>query len=93
MNTFGDYTTKLKTLLAAGTGPDVLRLSWSNVFPLDLAIKRHYYHQPRWSEAREQHIGPALTDITTGKQGAAQVLRAIKGPVDELLQQGAALMH
>src|SRR5919197_1648706 len=33
MNNFGDYTTKLKTLLAADTGPDVFRLGWSNVFP------------------------------------------------------------
>src|SRR5581483_770493 len=50
MNNFSDYTTKLKTLLAAGTGPDVFRLGWSNVYPfmeqgqiaaLDPSFKKH----------------------------------------------------
>ncbi len=60
---------------------------------LDFAIKRHYYHHPRWSQAWNDYIGPAIDDIKAGKQGAAQALRAIKGPVDELLKEGAALMR
>jgi ABC-type glycerol-3-phosphate transport system substrate-binding protein len=34
MNNFGgDYVQKLTALLVAGTGPDVFRLAWANVFP------------------------------------------------------------
>lgn len=36
MNNFasGEYMTKVQAMLVSGTGPDVFRLSWSNVFPL-----------------------------------------------------------
>jgi multiple sugar transport system substrate-binding protein len=60
---------------------------------LDVAIRRHYFHHPRWSKAWGDFIGPAVKDVVTGKQGAAQALRAIKGPVDELMKEGAALMR
>jgi multiple sugar transport system substrate-binding protein len=60
---------------------------------LEFAIKRHYYHHPRWSQAWTDHISPAIGDIKSGKQGAAQALRAIKAPVDELMKEGAALMR
>lgn len=60
---------------------------------LDHAIQRHYYHHPRWSQAWRDYIGPAISDIKNGKQGAAQALLAIKDPVNELMKQGAALMH
>jgi hypothetical protein len=60
---------------------------------LDVAIRRHYFHHPRWSKAWGDFIGPAVKDVVTGKQGAVQALRAIKGPVDELLKEGAALMR
>lgn len=59
---------------------------------LDLAIQRHYYHQPRWGQAWRDHISPALNEIRDGKKPAAQALKEIKPAVDELLKEGAALM-
>jgi ABC-type glycerol-3-phosphate transport system substrate-binding protein len=60
---------------------------------LDFAIQRHYYHHPKWSELWSKYVGPALSEIVTGKAPAAQKLREIKPSVDELLKQGAALMQ
>ena len=60
---------------------------------LDLAIQRHYYHHPRWSKAWNDLISPAISDIKAGKQSAAQAFKAIKGPVDELMKEGAALLR
>lgn len=58
----------------------------------DHRIQRHYYHQPRWSEAWTKHISPALDDIFANKKTAAQALKDITQPVNLLLQEGAKLM-
>lgn len=59
---------------------------------LDFAIRRHYYHHPRWSEAWRNYISPALDEIAAGKKRADQAMKEIKPEVDRLLKEGAALL-
>ncbi|HEV8637145.1 MAG TPA: extracellular solute-binding protein, partial [Chloroflexota bacterium] len=59
---------------------------------LDVAITRHYYHHPRWSEAWRTFINPALDEILVGKKTAAAAMKEIKPEVDKLFKEGAALM-
>ncbi len=55
-------------------------------------IQRHYYHQPRWSEAWTKFISPALDKIFAGKESGTQALNEITPQVNTLLQEGAKLM-
>lgn len=58
----------------------------------DHRITRHYYHQPRWQEAWDKYINPALDDIFANKKTASQALKDITPKVNALLAEGAKLM-